>query len=484
MGCKDAVFIFSKLLKPHTAFLISHGINVDLFIDDERIAASTLALCIAHTEIARKALRNAGWVENFKKYNPPTQQLEFLGLINDVKNLRYFVPLRKKDAIRELIKEALDKPSIHVKFLASILGKIQSCFLALGTMIRFCTRFSFKVLALAPSWNSWVILTPFSRWELLFISCNLDKFDGQSMISFAKVLPISKLLFASDSSSEGAFVYKFRISDCDQQISVDDSFIRKQFSLGESERSSTYRELIAFAELYSVHGHRFKGQSILHFTDSLNAKRILEFGSKRTHLHFLAFIIFSHCHKHQINLKVEWLSRNDPVIELADAGSKTWDSSDFRLDDQSFAFIQQSFGFFSIDLFANEANRRTPRFFSLHFSPLALGLNAFAHSWAREFAYIFPPPRCITACIQKIIQDQAQGVIIVPFWRASKFMLSISANGTHLNAMFPQFFRFRPIFSKSSDVISDTFSGPAKFDMLAIRFDGSISNPLSAFLPL
>lgn len=479
LGCKVAVHIFTKMLKPHLAFLISNGISADLFIDDERIVAESKELCILHTDIARKALKMAGWIEKLSKFKPPSQRFEFLGLENDLQTLRYFVPDRKKQNIRKMIASALASPFVHVKYLASILGKLQAIYLAVGRIVRFCTRFCFNVIALAPNWKCWVKLTDFAKWELTFLSDNLDDFDGHSMSFMHKIIPVSRLMFASDASAEGAFVYRFHIGEFDRVIAVDDCFVRKQFSLAETERSSTFRELLCFAELYENYGERLRGKTIVHFTDSLNAKRILEFGSRKAHLHKLAFIIFSFCHRFNITLVVEWLPREHPVISLADEGSKTWDSSDFSLDETSFNFIQETFGNFSIDLFASGRNHKTPRFYSLHFSARALAQNAFTQNWNGEFAFILPPPICISAIVRKIITDQAEGVLVVPFWTASKFMLSISSDGRSFNNLFVGIFRFKPYFSKGDDVISKTFCGFTKFPMLALKFDGKVLNPLS-----
>ena len=50
------------------------------------------------------------------------------------------------------------------------------------------------------------------------------------------------------------------------------------------------------------------------------------------------------------------LQREDPTIQVADAGSRVRDSDDWSLDEKSFLSLESQFGSFSIDFFADSLN--------------------------------------------------------------------------------------------------------------------------------
>ena len=71
---------------------------------------------------------------------------------------------------------------------------------------------------------------------------------------------------------------------------------------------------------------------------------------------------------------------------------------------------------FNQRLFASRLNKQLPVFCSFRPDPEASFINAFTISWANKKLYCFPPSSCILQVLQKIIQDQATGVVVVPDW--------------------------------------------------------------------
>jgi len=69
-----------------------------------------------------------------------------------------------------------------------------------------------------------------------------------------------------------------------------------------------------------------------------------------------------------------------------------------------------------IDLFASRLNKQLKHFVSYRPDPEALYINAFTIDWGPLDFYCFPPFSCIGQCVQKIIFDNAKGIIIVPNW--------------------------------------------------------------------
>ena len=76
--------------------------------------------------------------------------------------------------------------------------------------------------------------------------------------------------------------------------------------------------------------------------------------------------MFFGCREKNIDLAVEWRPRNHYLLEHADQGSKSFDSSSFSLDFESYAAMLSYFQEIRIevDCFAEFWNRKAPVYFS------------------------------------------------------------------------------------------------------------------------
>ena len=69
-----------------------------------------------------------------------------------------------------------------------------------------------------------------------------------------------------------------------------------------------------------------------------------------------------------------------------------------------------------IDLFASRLNKQFSEYCSFRPDPDALYIDAFSISWSNRNIYCFPPFSCILQVLQKIVQDTAEGIVVVPNW--------------------------------------------------------------------
>ena len=74
-------------------------------------------------------------------------------------------------------------------------------------------------------------------------------------------------------------------------------------------------------------------------------------------------------------------------------------------------------GPFQIDLFASRLNFKVPSYVSRKPALGTITVNAFFMRWKEYYFYAYPPFNVIAACLQKIEQDQATGVLLVPIWQ-------------------------------------------------------------------
>ena len=296
LGIKDAVYIFSKLLVPHKTYLRSLGIRNTIYIDDQSVIAQSYELCKAHTQITLDTFAKAGWVVNVKKSNdPPAQQMEFLGLLINSIDMKYYVPESKKESICDLICKILNSKKVHIKTLAKLCGKLQFCFKAFGPVVKLLTRSSYYLISRASSWQSMLIISDAAKRELEYILNNFELLNGHPIRASLSASPIH-FKFASDASEIGNCVY---------EISCDGNTVlhKRLFHIDESKSSSTRRELLAFHDFYlSELAQKYADSNIIHYTDNKNCEIILSVGSRNVTLQPLVLDIF-----------ISWRKRNIKV---------------------------------------------------------------------------------------------------------------------------------------------------------------------------
>ena len=145
----------------------------------------------------------------------------------------------------------------------------------------------------------------------------------------------------------------------------------------------------------------------------------------------LAVGFWDWCMKRQITIHAEHLPGKLNV--LADYESRHLsDCSDWKLNPETFLQLNARIGPFTIDLFASHWNKQVNRFFSWRPDPLALAVDALAHSWGQEHPYAFPPFALIGRCLQKVPREQTRSLLLIaPIWPAQiwhPLLLSMLSN--------------------------------------------------------
>lgn len=92
------------------------------------------------------------------------------------------------------------------------------------------------------------------------------------------------------------------------------------------------------------------------------------------------------------------------------------DTSEWQLDKSRFYKLREFFGTLDIDMFCSRLNFQIERYVSWEPNPLAYAVDAFTLNWKEYFGYMFPFFSVIPQVLQKIEEDQAKAVLIVPQW--------------------------------------------------------------------
>ena len=277
LGERNAVWLFTKLLKPHRKFLAKNGIRNSLMIDDFLIMSRSFIKNLMDTQLHLWALESAGWVVRPEKcQNHPTREIKFLGLIMNSQKQAFFIPEEKKERIHKEIALIINADFMPVRQLASTYGLLISVYKAVGPLIRLLTRFGFECINKCVSWAQYAKISMKCKEELIFIAQHLDSLEGFKFSSCEKQIVVHSRTLASDASEHGLGVIEFT---CEGKVLR----LQHEFTEYEKSGSSTLRELIAFDKTYTEDFlEDVRGENILHCTDSYNVVRMFEIGSKRS----------------------------------------------------------------------------------------------------------------------------------------------------------------------------------------------------------
>ena len=125
------------------------------------------------------------------------------------------------------------------------------------------------------------------------------------------------------------------------------------FTSKQMLQSSTWRELFGLHSFYTSNkSDYFKDRTVLHLSDNMGIRSIIAKGSGKTHLAEMSWEIFLECRKKNINLIVNWESREALVMHMADAGSRgPWLAQDeFQMDFKCYVDLLERYLLYSVIL--------------------------------------------------------------------------------------------------------------------------------------
>ena len=480
LGVSDAVFLFTAILRPVKQHISSLGIPSILYLDDLLYGGATEKESIENRKLVIETLGKAGFIVSTSKSTKPSRQIRFLGLIIDTVQMLFLIPEDKLIKIEDFARKLLLSRRVRLRDAAKFLGFLNSVSKAIGPMMRLRVKAIYNWLAenlLYATYNHHFPITDLVRQEIEFWLLNVRSLNGYAINPSASVLEtrLDEILVVSDASNEGAFGYMLSSSY--------EVILRRSFTDEEKKMSSTFRELIALYNIYSNEDilKKMQGKNVLHCTDNMAVSSILFNGSKKPHLLDLALKIFIKCRQFKVNLEVEWRPRNHYLLELADAGSKSFDDSSYSLNFESFSVVLEYFHDVPIhvDGMSENWNKKSNYYYSKKRDPFSSGVNFFAQSLDHNVNYyIFPPPSNIYQTIIHLAIHKAKGLLIVPHWPGSSFYLNIVPDGKHFSKWVIKFLKFRPTgFCYDVNIRSSTFKqSPSTFDMIILHFDFSIVN--------
>lgn len=137
-------------------------------------------------------------------------------------------------------------------------------------------------------------------------------------------------------------------------------------------------------------------------------------GTKSAVLTALSRSFLSWCESRDISVYAFHLPGINNSIADAESG-RSPDANDWMLCPRLFHQIALLWPI-QVDLFASAWNAQVTRFVSWTPQPDAEATDAFTLRWTHLDGYAFPPFPLIPRCLMKIRREQAQVVLVCPFW--------------------------------------------------------------------
>ena len=399
--------LFTKILKPPLAALRSIGHVITGYIDDSLLVADTKEEAARAVTDSAKLLAQLGFIIHPEKsIFEPTQEIEYLGFVVNSNDMLVSLPQSKKLEISDSCASLLSAVNPKIRTVAKVIGKVVAAFPAVQYgPLHYRKLESDKTAALKANFGHFdrkMQLTDEAKSELQWWIQNID----QSFSCIYRGKPDIEI--SSDASglgwgaTNGSTHIGGRWNEFEAMIAA--------------RNEINYLELLAAFFALKSFCRDSRNIHVKMNIDNTTAVAYISHmgGSKSSTCNELAKQFWAWCIDRQIWVSVAHLPGVENVI--ADRKSRVFqDETEWMLNKEIFQQLCTEYEP-SIDLFASRLNAQLPCYVSWKPDPEAESIDALSIDWGPLNFYAFPPFCIIAKCLQKIIQDEAEGIIIIPRW--------------------------------------------------------------------
>ncbi|XP_044179688.1 uncharacterized protein LOC122961167 [Acropora millepora] len=127
--------------------------------------------------------------------------------------------------------------------------------------------------------------------------------------------------------------------------------------------------------------------------------------------------LWAWCIENHIWVSAAHIAGKDNIEADAESRKQTDMSKEWMLDS---TLLEQTLKTLNVtpdtDLFATRLNSQCEKFVSYKLEPGALAIDAFTLNWQNINLYAFPPFSVVSAVLQKLQEEKASGVVVLPNW--------------------------------------------------------------------
>lgn len=124
----------------------------------------------------------------------------------------------------------------------------------------------------------------------------------------------------------------------------------------------------------------------------------------------------------------------------ADTESRVFnDQTEWMLDPEVYQELVQTFdGEPKVDLFATRINTQCEQYVTWRPDPHAVAIDALTWNWPHELMYCFPPFCIIHRLVNKVKQEQAEVIAVVPLWTTQPWFSALTRMLVDLPVLLPR----------------------------------------------
>ncbi len=401
-GLNIAPYIYTKLMKPVLSNMRCFGIKCVSFLDDCMIIGDDEGQCRTYVQYTCKLYSRLGLIVNFEKSQiKPSKTVKFLGFIFNSANGTINLPIEKQAKIKQKCVQGLLGKSVTIQYLAELIGLMISACPTLYYGMLYTKQLEYEkgsLLRIRHDYSQVITLSSEAKNDIRWWLKNINRASRQFTIKKFDIM------ITTDSSLKGWGI------ECNGKTAKGSwPYDYQKKHINELEMIAIKIGLKIFVKAQ---------QRVLIRCDNCTAiAYVNNFGGCRsTDCHLISKEIWQWCESQQIQLYASYINTKCNVI--ADALSREEkDQSDFKLSPKYIQKVFTKFGRPSIDLFAAYLTTQCPQFYSWLPDPESCGVDAFTFTW-KDRIYAFTPFCLVGKVLQKLIDDEADGIVIAPFWTA------------------------------------------------------------------
>lgn len=403
-GLNTAPYVFTKILKPLIRYIRNLGIRCVIYLDDFLIIADSYDECKKSVKLVCDLLFKLGFIINLEKsLLIPKTICKYLGFLFDSINMIIELPESKKDKVKKLAKKYLNTKFCKIREFAEFIGFLISC----------CPAVKY----------GWAHTKSLEREKYFALEANNKNYDADMTLSNQIRTDLlwwyEKITFAQNSVKLSEYLLEIFT---DSSLTGWGAVCNNEKSHGfwnKDERQLPINVLELNAAFFGLKcfANDLKNCNILLRLDNTVAISYVNRmgGIRFKNLNNLAHLIWDWCEQRNIWIFASYIKSKDNF--KADKESRRLEpETEFSLNNSTFKIIKNNFGKPDIDLFASRSNKKCELYVSWFRDPNSCAIDAFTLDWSNYFFYAFPPFSMILKVLQKIRDEKATGIVVVPDW--------------------------------------------------------------------
>jgi len=397
---------FTKLLKPLFAHLRQNGHLVTSYIDDNYIQGNTYHEC-AHSVLDTITMYSklGFYIHPEKSHLNPAQEITYLGFQLNSITMSIKLTTEKASKIKLECESALQMRRITIRQVARILGLLVSCFP--GVMwgpLHYRQLESDKILALRNNkgdFDAFMQISEAAKKDIAWWASNI-------MDSFNVITHRAPLVHLYSDASKTGWGGTCNGVRCGGPWTPTECVLHTNIL----EIKAAFFTLKSFVDKLSNKHIR------INIDNTTAVSSINHMGTSHSHLcNQAATELWIWCIENNIWVSAAHIAGKDNIEADSESRKQTDMSKEWMLNS---TLLKQALAKLNvapnIDLFATRLNSQCEKFVSYRPEPGALAIDAFTLNWQNINFYAFPPFSVVSAVLQKLQEDKASGVVVLPNW--------------------------------------------------------------------